>query len=136
MIGVKKMITRYKTNKETELHLIEIQKNLSLPTKAAVMKIAVGLAILNSKDEKINYLKYELRNQDGVDYSRSTIVGNDEKLLNLYFESLDIINIGEDFFPEGFHTLLVKGIDLLASEVKYQKTKERFFDFLVKKIEL
>lgn len=130
------MITRYKTNKETELNLIEIQKHLSLPTKAAVMRIAIGLAIMSSEDGKINDFKYELRNQDGVDYSRSTIIGNDEKLLNLYFESLGFLKSGDDFFPERFHALLVKGIGLLSSEVKYQKTKERFFDFLVNKIEL
>lgn len=125
------MNLKLKTNSNVENLLVELQSSLQFSTKAAIMRLAIALSLKVKGDPRIvsNLLKtYDIKNQDGNEYLRYTILGNDDYLYKILFEQhLSTYIEEDDFFPEFVNAHIERGIKLLNSELKYAKNKDVLF---------
>ena len=83
------MNLRLKTNIDTEAKLNELQSLLQVSSKAAVMRLAIAYSLKIQGDPRINdgiLEKYDIKKQNGSDYIRYTIFGNDEIYYKLMME--------------------------------------------------
>lgn len=129
------MNIRLKTKLETEKLLNELQGKLQFSTKAAVIRLAVSFSLQKKGDPRIvsgKLINYDSKKQDGNDYMRYTLLGNDETLYKLLFSEHLQMEISDDFFPVLLNAHLERGIRLLNSELKYTGNKEKFFSTLLK----
>lgn len=124
------MNIRLKTNSDVETKLNELQSLLQLSSKAAVMRLAMSFSIKAHTDPRIvngQVVNYNIKNQNGSDYVRFTIFGDNE----LYYKVLMEQCVGrkisdDDFFPEMTCAHINRGINQLMSEVKLAGTREKF----------
>ena len=125
------MNLKLKTNSEIEKLLVEIQSSLQFSTKAAVMRLAIALSLKEKGDPRSVsgvVKKYDIKNQDGNEYYRYTILGTEDYLYKILFEQHVSRNIDENvFFPEFVNAHIERGIKILNSELRYAKNKESFF---------
>lgn len=130
------MITRLKTTSEIENKLIELDRRIKLSSKAAIMRIALSYSIKQKEDPRVQggvIRNYDLKKQDGVDYQRLTIFGQNEELFRLLMINHLGREIGEEeFFPELTFYHIERGINLLYSEYLYINDKDKFFEKLSK----
>ena len=130
------MNLRLKTNIDTEAKLNELQSLLQVSSKAAVMRIAIAYSLRITGDPRLNadeIVKYDVKNQNGADYIRYTIFGNDELLYKLMMEQHLKMHLTDDeFFPELTNAHLNRGIVELQAELKLAKTKEKLLINLLK----
>ena len=124
------MILRLKTKLDTETKLNQLQTLLQLSSKAAVMRICIAYSLRFGKDPRVvdnRIIKYDIREQNGADYNRFTIFGQDEVVYKaLMEESLQRKIPDEEFFPELTNAHIERGIVMLYGDVKLAKTKERY----------
>lgn len=130
------MNLRLKTNIDTEAKLNELQSLLQVSSKAAVMRLAIAYSLKIQGDPRINdgiLEKYDIKKQNGSDYIRYTIFGNDEIYYKLMMEQhLEFHITDEIFFPELTNAHLNRGIIELQAELKLAKTKEKLLLNLMK----
>lgn len=130
------MNLRLKTNIDTEAKLNELQSLLQVSSKAAVMRLAIGYSLKKSGDPREvdgSIVKYDAKTQNGADYIRYTIFGNDELLYKLMMEQHLKIHLTDDeFFPELTNAHLNRGIVELQAELKLAKSKEKLLINLLK----
>lgn len=124
------MNIRLKTNLNVETMLTELQTLLQLSSKAAVMRLAMAYSIKLKDDPRIvdgEVVKYDIKNQNGSDYVRFTIFGDNELYYRLMMEQCVKRKIMDDeFFPEMTFAHIQRGISLLMSEVKLAGTRDKF----------
>jgi hypothetical protein len=92
---------RLKTKLETEKLLNELQGKLQFSTKAAVIRLAVSFSLQKKGDPRIvsgKLINYDSKKQDGNDYMRYTLLGNDETLYKLLFSEHMQMEISDDVF--------------------------------------
>lgn len=122
------MNIRLKTNSDMEQLLIELQSNLQLSSKAAVMRMAIGFSLKQKEDPRLVCEKYDSKIMNGQDYLRLTILGNDDTLYKLIMEEhLGSYLKDEDYFPELVFAHINRGLKILNSEYKYARNKESFY---------
>ena len=130
------MITRLKTTSEIENKLIELDRRIKLSSKAAIMRIALSYSIKQKGDPRVQggvIRNYDLKKQDGVDYQRLTVFGQNEELFRLLMINHLGREIGEEeFFPGLTYYHIERGINLLYSEYLYINDKDKFFEKLSK----
>lgn len=130
------MNLRLKTNIDTEAKLNELQSLLQVSSKAAVMRLAIAYSLKIQGDPRIvdgTLEKYDIKKQNGSDYIRYTIFGNDEIFYKLMMEQhLETHITDEIFFPELTNAHLNRGIIELQAELKLAKTKEKLLLNLMK----
>jgi hypothetical protein len=122
---------RLRTTKETENKLLELQIGLQLSTKAAVMRLAIGIAL----QKKLTMLEIEqLINQirtnehTGGDYMRYTVFPVDELIFKVMIEEQLNKYLDDDkFFPDYVNAYIVRGTDILYSNLKLYK-KDKIYD--------
>lgn len=133
---VRFMNLKLKTSSEVEKLLIELQVSLQFSTKAAVMRLAIALSLQEKGDPREmngEIIKYDLKNQDGAEYYRFTIMGSDDYLYKILFEEHMQIHLSEeDFFPECVNAHIERGIRILNSEIRYAKNRDNFFKTIFK----
>lgn len=124
------MNLRLKTDLDVETKLNELQNLLQLSSKAAVMRLAIAFSIKEHTDPRIyngDVVHYDIRKQNGADYNRFTIYGDDELFYKLQMEeSMKCYFPDEEFFPELTSAHISRGIKKLYSDVKLAGTKEKF----------
>ena len=129
------MNIRLKTNLEVETMLNELQSLLQLSSKAAVMRLAIAFSIKEEGDPRIvngELSKYDIKKQNGADYVRFTIFGDNEIYYRLMIEQCLNEKISDDlFFPEMTNAHISRGIKILMSEVKLAGTREKFLRKLI-----
>ena len=134
------MNLKLKTTSNVESMLVDLQSSLQLSSKASVMRMAMAFSLHEIGDPRYinNELKsYDVKNQDGNEYLRFTILGSEDYLYKILFEQHLKNSILEDeFFPELVNAHIERGIKLLNSEFRYSKNKDVFFKnlFKVKKV--
>ena len=100
------------------------------------MRLAIAYSLKMPGDPRLNdgnFVKYDQKSQNGADYIRYTIFGNDEKLYKLMMEQhLKIHLTDEDFFPELTNAHLNRGIIELQAELKLAKSKEKLLVNILK----
>lgn len=129
------MNLRLKTTLDTETKLSEMQSALQLSSKAAVMRLAIAISLNQSGDPRIvnNEIKhYDIHKQNGADYNRFTIFGDDELIYKILMAQHLKTKLDDDsFFPEltSFH--LERGIKELYADFKLSNNKDKFILSLV-----
>lgn len=129
------MNIRLKTNSDVETKLNELQSLLQLSSKAAVMRLAMAFSIKEHTDPRIvngQVVNYNIKNQNGSDYVRFTIFGDNELYYKVLMEQCVGRNISDDeFFPEMTCAHINRGINQLMSEVKLAGTREKFLKKII-----
>ncbi len=124
------MILRLKTNINTETKLNQLQSMLQLSSKAAVMRICIAYSLKNGDDPRLvdgKIKHYDIKAQNGADYNRYTIFGQDEMIYRVLMqESLKRAISEDEFFPELTNAHIERGVIALFGDVKLAKTKERY----------
>lgn len=124
------MNVRLKTNLKVETMLNELQSLLQLSSKAAVMRLAMAYSIKLKNDPRLvdgEVIKYDIKKQNGSDYIRFTIFGDNEIYYRLMMEQCVQTKITDDeFFPEMTSAHIERGISLLMSEVKLAGNRDKF----------
>lgn len=123
------MNIKLKTKKEIEEQIVLAQNTLQLSSKASVMRLAIALSLNDESDPTGNaeYKSYNNSNQDGLDYNRYTILGDDDFIYKMLCQQHLNCNVKDTYyFPELINAHLERGISLLQGEIKYNKTKEKF----------
>ena len=130
------MITRLKTTTDVENKLVELDRRIKLSSKAAIMRLALSYSIIIKTDPRVQNditRHYDIRKQDGLDYQRLTIFGQNEELYKLLMINQLGTNItDEEFFPELAFFHIERGINLLYSDYLYINDKDKFFEKLSK----
>ena len=130
------MITRLKTTTDVENKLVELDRRIKLSSKAAIMRLALSYSIKIKTDPRVQndlIRHYDIRKQDGMDYQRLTIFGQNEELYKLLMINQLGENItDEEFFPELTFFHIERGINLLYSDYLYINDKDKFFEKLSK----
>lgn len=128
------MVTRLKTTAEVENKLMELDRKIKLSSKAAIMRLALAYSIKIQTDPRMQndgIKHYDIRKQDGMDYQRLTIFGQNEELYRLLMINQLGSGISEDeFFPELTFFHIERGINLLYSDYLYINDKDKFFEKL------
>lgn len=131
-----RMILRLKTKSDVETILNELTASLGFSTKAAVIRFAIGYSLEKEGDprfEENESTKYNIKIQDGGEYNRYTIMGDDEIIYKAIFET----HLGrkideEEFFPELLNAHLERGIHLLHSDYRIMKDKNKFLEKIMR----
>lgn len=130
------MITRLKTTTDVENKLVELDRRIKLSSKAAIMRLALSYSIKIKTDPRVQNditRHYDIRKQDGLDYQRLTIFGQNEELYKLLMiNQLGTDITDEEFFPELTFFHIERGINLLYSDYLYINDKDKFFEKLSK----
>lgn len=130
------MNLRLKTNLNVERKLNELQGLLQVSSRAAVMRLAIAFSIKEGTDPTIVdgvHISYDVRKQDGVDYNRFTIYGDDEIYFKIQMEQSLCRYLEDDqFFPEMTNAHITRGIEDLYSELKLAGSKEKFLKKFVR----
>jgi DNA sulfur modification protein DndE len=129
------MNARLKTTNELETKLSELQNWLHFSSKAAIMRLAISYSLANKSithSDEINEWKYDIKNQDGADYLRWTILGQYDELYQLLIanDMKEAIS-DERFFPELIYFHINRGVILLHSEYRFVNNRDKFFQKLM-----
>ena len=129
------MNIRLKTTVSDETRINELQTLLQVSSKAAVMRLAIAYSIRLKTDPRISngiIKKYDIKNQNGNDYLRYTIFGDDEIFYKLIMEQSINSHLDDDtFFPEMTEAHLNRGITILLGEVKLSGSKDKYIKKLL-----
>jgi len=114
---------RLYTSFDVEKKIVNLQGELKLSTKAAVMRIALSVSLLDCADPIEKYqVSYKDLGQD-KEYNKTTILGKDEDLyfLSLRFKSKKQLT-EDEIFPDLIYAHIVNGINILF---KYKQNKSK-----------
>lgn len=119
---------RLTTSLEVEQKIIELQKLMKLPTKASVMRIALGLSLKSQNDPRIEYPEKD-NDHGGATYQRITITGDYDEL----YKALLIEQIGKELkdneiFPELFNSHISRGVNVLYDEYQLKGSYDKVVD--------
>ena len=129
------MNLRMKTNLDTESKLNELQAALQLSSKAAVMRLSIGCSLKMDGDPRtINgqVIHYDIHKQNGADYNRFTIFGDDELIYKTLMAQKMGLKLEDDFFfPELTCAHIERGIKELYADYKLLNNKDKLFKKLM-----
>lgn len=119
---------RLRTPKDIEEKVNELQIGLKTSTKAAILRLAIGVSLTQHfSDELITEYQEDLKYRESStnDYFRQTIFPNDEIVYKILIQQHLNRHIDDDeFFPLIVNTYICKGIELLYSNFKLYKSDE------------
>lgn len=130
---------RLKTSFDVETMLIELQSALQVSTKAAVIRLAIGISLKKKGDPRVNHEgkieNYDIKAKDGADYNRYTIFPSDEIIYkSLFAEQMGCNIIDGDFFPDLTYAHLHRGLIELHSDYRLLRSREKvLLKYLTKK---
>ncbi len=129
------MILRLKTTADIENKLSELDRKIKLSSKASIMRLAIACSLKLNGDPRIKDSEmrhYDIKNQDGLDYQRLTVLGQMEEYYRLLMVEFAQKEISDDeFFPELTYYHIERGLNYLYSEYRYLDNKEKFFNKLI-----
>ena len=130
MKGISRNMNNFRLRTPTKIEnmLIELQKGLNLSTKAAVMRIAIGIT-LNQKFNKLYLEDYQsdltFSEYSQNDYFRYTIFPSDEILYKVLIQQHMSKKISDhEFFPNIVNLYICKGVEILYSNFKLYKSQK------------
>lgn len=121
---------RITTSIEIERKIIELQKILKLSTKAAVMRIGIGIS-LNINTDPREEVKKLIQEHNGATYQLITIVGDKEEVYRaLIIESSNIGNISNEEFLELLISHISRGVEMLYTEYQLKGNYNKMMDYI------
>lgn len=116
------MILRLKTTADIENKLSELDRKIKLSSKASIMRLAIACSLKLNGDPRIKDSEmrhYDIKNQDGLDYQRLTVLGQMEEYYRLLMVEFAQKEISDDeFFPELTYYHIERGLNYLYSEYR------------------
>lgn len=130
------MNLRLKTSLDTESKLNELQTLLQVSSKAAVMRLAIGLSLkIDGDPRNVEGIvsNYDIHKQNGADYNRFTIFGEDELIYKILMKQQLQMDIDDDlFFPELTNAHIDRGIKELYADYKLTNNRIKYIQNLMK----
>ena len=121
---------RITTSIEIEGKIIELQKVLKLSTKAAVMRIGIGISLNITADPR-EEVKELIQEHNGATYQLITIVGDKVEIYRaLIIESSKIGNISDEEFLELLIAHISRGVEMLYTEYKLKGNYNKIMDYI------
>lgn len=118
---------RLKTTKNASDKSDELQRVLKLQSKAAVMRLGIGLSL---KDSSIPNTKLDLK--DGFELQKATITGEDDDLFRLLITQHTNKKLSyEEYFPTLLNAHIERGVNLLYSEYELLGNKDKLIKYLL-----
>lgn len=125
------MNSRLTTSFETEKKIIELQRLLKLSTKAAVMRIAIGISLRVKPDPKKEFSESN-NDHGGANYQRETIVGGEDELYKALIIEHAHRGIDEkEYFPELIGAHIARGVNILYDEYQLKGNYDRVLDSIL-----
>ena len=119
---------RITTSIETEKKIIELQKVLRLSTKAAVMRIALGISLNIKTDPRENI---NSQDHNGATYQIITITGEKTNLYKaLITEHSRIYRMKDEEFLELVVAHISRGIEMLYTEYQLKGNYTKLIDYI------
>ena len=119
---------RITTSIETEKKIIELQKVLRLSTKAAVMRIALGISLNIKTDPRENI---NSQDHNGATYQIITITGEKTNLYKaLITEYSRIYSMKDEEFLELVVAHISRGIEMLYTEYQLKGNYTKLIDYI------
>lgn len=129
------MNLRLKTTIDVETKLNELQSLLQVSSKAVIIRLAIAYSIKQKKDPRIlgnSIYRYDVSKQNGADYNRFTIYGDDEMFFKIQMEQCLKKHLEDDeFFPEMTVAHMNRGLPELYADVQLAGSKEKFLRKLI-----
>ena len=126
---------RITTSIETEKKIIELQKALKLSTKAAIMRIAIGLS-LNIDSDPRDEVKELTEEHNGATYQFITIIGDNFELYRaMIIESSKIVNVSDEEFSDLLISHIARGVELLYTEYQLRGNYIKLVDYIFSSME-
>lgn len=124
------MNERLTTNSDSESKIIELQKFLGFQSKASIIRICIGIS-LKDETNPLDVFKNETASNDGMNYNRTTLIGDDHEILRLMFsEHLGYEISNNLFFPEMYKAHLIRGINKLYAFYELNTDVDKIFNYL------
>jgi hypothetical protein len=119
---------RLRTSKSDEVKLIELQSGLQMSSKAAVIRLAIGVALQQGVTDHDISQQIEISQNDsqlGGDYFRYTIFPTDEMIYKIMIQQQLKRSVEDvDFFPNHVKAYMSIGLDLLYRNFKLHKKEK------------
>ena len=125
------MSGRITTSLNMERKIIELQKVLKLSTKAAVMRLAIGISLNQEEDPR---KQQEDNDHNGATYQILTITGEYNDIYKMMFSNFSGYKINEEEFTELLLAHIYRGIEYLYSEYELKGNYNKILDYLIKYI--
>ena len=121
---------RITTSIEIEKKIIELQKILKLSTKAAIMRIGMGIS-LNIKTDPRKESENIYQEHNGATYQLVTIVGDNPEIYRaLIIENSSIGNISDEEFLELMLAHISRGVEMIYTEYKLKGNYNKIIDYI------
>ena len=125
---------RLTTSFDVENKIVELQKVLKLTTKAAVMRLAIGISLKMKTDPEIDYPEKD-NDHGGSSYQKMTIFGDyDEIYKVMIINHLDKEIDEKKIFPAIVNSHIARGVNMLIEEYQlkgnYDKVVDTIFELL------
>lgn len=125
------MADRLITSQDLETKITEIQNGLRLSTKAAVIRICIGLSLKEGGDPR-DIRQNQLRDNTGMNYHKHTVFGDDESIYYLMVKQNLRTNVGKNsFFPELTKAHLVRGMEKLYEQYSLHRNPQKVIEWLI-----
>lgn len=124
------MNTRITTSNDIENKIQELQNIMKLSTKAAVMRIAIGLSLRLKEDPREKF-QNDINDNSGANYQRITITGDFDDI----YKSLITNHFGQPLDDNQKYIELIKahisrGVNILYEEYQLKGSSEKIIDTL------
>jgi len=128
------MTDRLVTSQTLESKIIQIQECMNFSTKAAVIRLAIGLSLKTGGDPRIG-LDKDVKDNLGGNYHKHTIFGDDEIIYYLMFKcgiQEDIKD--DDVFPDLAKAHLIRGMEILFAQYQLLGNSAKITSWLLDQI--
>lgn len=119
------------TSNDTEKKIIEIQNALRLSTKAAIIRICIGLSLKQNGDPQLERLS-QIKDNSGSNYHKHTVFGDDEVIYYLMTKQSLKRNVEKsEFFPDLIKAHLVRGMEILYAQYSLIQNPQKLIEWII-----
>ena len=108
------MSDRLYTSFDIEKKIVNLQSDMRLSTKAAVMRIALSISLAECNDPRIDHKGEFVFDGQDKEYNKSTVLGKDDSLIYAVVRQKCQKQLTEDeIFPDLIYAHIVNGVNIL-----------------------
>lgn len=123
-------MNRLTTSRLIEIKIIDLQHAFKMSTKAAVMRLAIGVSLKKPSDPRKNMKPEELEN-NGANYLISTITGEYEELYKMLLSRHLNSILNDSQFTNLIKAHVSRGINYLSSEYQLNGSGDKVISKII-----